>query len=145
MKNSNKPRVLHLSLAVVAALIATAVFAWGQTRPMHSPIYNPKTETTFRGVIEKVTEVPGPGRGTGTHLVVKGDKETMEVHVGPTWYLKQKGYFFAKGDQIEVVGSKVHYDGADVIVARKITKGDTTWTLRNEQGFPLWSRQGRRP
>jgi hypothetical protein len=145
MKIMNDPRALRISLTVVAALIATVVLAWGQSRPMHSPIYNPKTETTFTGVIEKVSEVPGPGRGTGTHLVVKGDKETMEVHVGPTWYLNQKGYSFAKDDKIEVVGSKVQYGGTDVIVARKITKGDTTWTLRNEQGIPLWSRQGDRP
>jgi hypothetical protein len=145
MKIMNNARTLRFSLTVVAALIVSAASAWGQGHSTQSPIYNPKTETTFTGVIQKVTEVPGPGRGTGTHIVVKGDNETMEVHVGPTWYLEQKNYSFAKGDRIEVDGSKVQYAGADVIIARQIRKGDATWTFRNEQGIPLWSRQGRQP
>jgi hypothetical protein len=108
-------------------------------------MYDAKTETTFAGAIQEVKEVPGTRRGTGTHLIVKGETETQEIHVGPTWYLNQQKYSFAKGDQIEVLGSKVKYQGADIIVARQIKKGGSTWTLRNEQGIPLWSRQGPRP
>lgn len=76
----------------------------------------------------------------GTHLVVKFDAETLPVHVGPSAYVEQKGFSFAQGDQIEVTGSKIKFEGNDVIVAREIKKGDMVLTLRNKQGIPAWSR-----
>ncbi|MGB9467622.1 MAG: hypothetical protein WBR10_21110 [Candidatus Acidiferrum sp.] len=136
------PKPLLLA-TVLAALSAISTF--GQASPGPGPvksttIYDPKTETTVTGVIQEVKEVPGAGRSTGTHLVVKAGEEVDDIHVGPTWYLKQQNYEFAKGDQIEVIGSKVKYQGADVIVARQIKKGGSSWTLRNARGIPVWSR-----
>jgi hypothetical protein len=49
---------------------------------------------------------------------------------------------FAKGDNIEVTGAKVKYEGADAVLAREVKKGDKTLTLRNAAGIPQWS-QGR--
>lgn len=121
----------------------SAIVAFGQPsqgRGTGAPSYDLKTEITVTGVIQEVKEVPGPGRATGTHLVVKTGDELEDIRVGPTWYLKQQNYAFVKGDQIEVVGSKVKYQGAAAIVARQIKKGDNTWTLRDERGIPLWSR-----
>ena len=40
----------------------------------------------------------GKGRGTGTHLVFKTERETLDVHVGPTRWLADRKYGFAKGD-----------------------------------------------
>jgi len=103
-------------------------------------MYDPKTETTFKAVVQEVKEVPGPGRGTGTHLTVKSGDDVYDVHIGPTWYLRQQNYAFAKGDHVEVTGSKVKYQEADAIIARQIKKDGGTWTLRDAQGVPLWSR-----
>jgi len=105
-----------------------------------SRMYDPKTETTFKAVVQEVKEVPGPGRGTGTHLTVKSGDDVYDVHIGPTWYLRQQNYAFAKGDHVEVTGSKVKYQEADAIIARQIKKDGGTWTLRDAQGVPLWSR-----
>lgn len=141
MKPSFDLPKLLLSATVLAAL--SAIFAFGQVSQgpgKGTRIYDPKTETTITGVIQEVKEIPGPGRTTGTHLVVKAETEVVDIHVGPTWYLKQQKYAFAKDDQIEVIGSRVKYQGADVIVARQIKKGDNTWKLRDERGIPLWSR-----
>ncbi len=132
------------SLLVAAGLVALTAFVAearpGQGRSAGTPIYDPKTETTITGVIQEVKEVPGPGRSAGTHLIVKTGSGIHEVHVGPSWYLAQQKYAFAKGDQVEVRGSKVKYHGADAIVARQIKKDSHTWTLRDEQGVPAWSR-----
>lgn len=130
-------------LAVTFMVALSAVVAYGQPRQGRgtgSPTYDPKTETTITGVIQEVKEVSGPGRGTGTHLIVKAGNEVDDIHVGPTWYLKQQKYAFAKDDQIEVIGSKVKYQGADVIIARQVKKAGNTWTLRDAQGIPVWSR-----
>ena len=79
----------------------------------------------------------------GTHLVVKTDKEAVAVHVGPTAYLADKGITLAKGDRLEILGSRVTVDKEAVLIARQIKKGDKTWTLRDASGRPLWSGRGR--
>lgn len=137
-----KSLLLAIGFAVVGAI---SVFGQASQGPGgQTTMYDAKTETTITGVIQVVKEVAGPGRSTGTHLVVKAGDEVENIHVGPTWYLKEKNYAFAKGDQIEVIGSKVRFQGADVIVARQIKKGESTWTLRDERGIPLWSRRKNR-
>jgi hypothetical protein len=108
-------------------------------------MYDVKTETTIKGIVQSVEAVTGKGgRGRyapgGTHLVVTTDEvEALEVHVGPTAYLTEKGIALATGDALEIVGSRVTIDKEAVIIARQIKKGDKTWTLRDATGRPLWS------
>jgi hypothetical protein len=42
--------------------------------------------------------------------MVKTDKETLAVHVGPTAYLAEKGVTLAKGDTHEILGLGVTID-----------------------------------
>jgi hypothetical protein len=103
-------------------------------------MYDTATETTVKGTVEEVKQVSGPRGGPGgTHLILKTDKETLEVHLGPTTFLEKEKFTFAKGDQIEVTGSKVKIGAADALLAREVKKGDKTLTLRNAQGVPVWS------
>ena len=74
---------------------------------------------------------------------MKTEKEALEVHVGPTAYLAEKGITFAKGDTVEILGSRVTIDKEAFLIARQIKKGDKTWTLRDASGRPLWSGRGR--
>jgi hypothetical protein len=48
------------------------------------------------------------------------------------------GATFKPEDKIEVTGSKVKQDGADLILAREVVKGDDTLTLRFKDGKPAW-------
>ena len=131
---------LCLALVVVLALPLAAQMHQGQNGG--APRYDPKTEITVSGTIEEVKQLPSPGRGgEGTHLMVKTDKETFDVHVGPAWFLKDHNYSFAKGDHVEVIGSKVQFAGSDALIAREIKKGSETITLRDIQGIPAWSRR----
>lgn len=41
---------------------------------------------------------------------MKTEKETLEVHVGPTGYLTEKGGTLVKGDTLEILGSRVTID-----------------------------------
>jgi hypothetical protein len=76
--------------------------------------------------------------------MIKAAQGSLEVHLGPTSYLEKQQFAFAKGDQIEVIGSKVKIESADVVIAREVKKGGKTLTLRNAQGVPAWSKGGRR-
>jgi membrane protein implicated in regulation of membrane protease activity len=134
-------------------IVFTAVFAmtvWAAMPGMaqmrrQSPMYNPATEATVKGSVAEVIQVKGPGRWGGTHLTLKTDKESIDVHVGPSWYLAQNKISFAKGDQVEVTGSRVKFGDKDALIAREIKKGSETFTLRNSQGIPAWSRGRRGP
>jgi hypothetical protein len=112
------------------------------------PMYDVKTETTMRGTVESLETVAGMGgRGHrsmgGTHLVLKTEKDAVGVHVGPTAYLAEKGIALATGDVLEITGSRLSIDGEPVLIAKQITKGNATWTLRDASGRPVWSGRGR--
>ena len=133
MKKSVYGMLTVLLLAGMCA--AQARFTGGRG----SSNYDPKTETTVSGVVDEVQTLPGKGANTGTHLVVKSEKGMVEVHVGPTAYLSSKGFSFAKGDSVEVLGSKVVLDGKDALIAREVKSSGKTLTLRNAAGKPMWS------
>jgi hypothetical protein len=145
--------VVRLSILGTAALVlggaVSVVLAQTGTGRQGSPMYDVKTETTIKGTVESVELIAGGGGGRGaaaggTHLVLKTETGTLGVHVGPTAYLQEKGITLAKGDVLEVFGSRVTIDGQAVVIARQIKKGDSTWTLRDAAGRPLWSRRGGR-
>jgi hypothetical protein len=75
--------------------------------------------------------------------VLKTEKEALEVHLGPAAYLAERAIVIAKGDALEVLGSRVSIGQEPVLLARQIKKGEATWRLRDTSGRPLWSRGGR--
>jgi len=137
--------VWHIAVAAMI-LMGVALPSLAQTAaPRKSaPMYDPATEVTMKGTVEAVKQLAGPRGWAGTHLSLKTDAETLDVHVGPSWFLTQSKISFAKGDQIEVTGSKVKFENSDALIAREIKKGDKTITLRNAQGIPAWSGGHRR-
>ena len=131
-----------------AALVSPTAAQSPQATPQGSRIYDVKTETSITGTVERVENITGAGgRGRqgmgGTHLAVKTKNDTLNVHVGPTAYLAEKGITLAKGDRLEILGSRVTVDNETFLIARQIKKGDSTWTLRDASGRPAWSGRGR--
>lgn len=106
--------------------------------------YDPKTETTVTGTVEQVKQVTGRHGWNGTHLTLKTESETLDVHVGPEKYIASQGFSLAAGDEIEVLGSKVTVGDGEAVIARQIKKGDKTLVLRNASGVPHWAGGHRR-
>ncbi len=135
-----------IKIAIVGAVVvglSTLAYGQGGRRGRN---YNPATETTVNGTVDEVKHLPSPGRGGGgVHLVLNAPSGPIDVHVGPAWFAAEKGFAFARGDALTVLGSKVTMGGADVLIARQITKGDQVLTLRDAQGFPLWSGRAKTP
>lgn len=131
--------------ALAIFLFAFLAMAQNQTAPgrgMGFGPYNASSETTVTGTIQAVQVHPGRRAGTGTHLLIKTKDATLDVHVGPTWYLEKQGISFKEGETVEVTGSLVQTK--DAILAKSIKKGDSTVTLRDASGRPLWAGRGRR-
>jgi DNA/RNA endonuclease YhcR with UshA esterase domain len=120
------------------ALLALASFpAWGQAAGKTGPKYDVGNEVKIKGVVEEIREVPGAFEGI--RLVVKTDTKTVVVHVAPGDFLKEMETTFNKGDQVEVVGAKAPDAPEEEILAREITIGNNTLTLRDNKGIPIWA------
>jgi hypothetical protein len=100
--------------------------------------YDRATVETIKGT---VVDVKTYDRG-GIHVSLKADKGSVDVYVGPAYYLEKK-IKIARGDVISVTGSRVTYDGAAAIIAREVEKGGVTVQLRKDDGTPLWAGHGR--
>ena len=129
------------SAGILLALAAPVVIAQDPGPGRRQRLYDPNTEVTVSGTVQDVQQHTGRrGRWTGTHLVLNADSGVFDVHVGPTSYLTQKQFSFAKGDTIKVLGSKVQVGNKEALLAREITKDGKVLTLRDAQGVPQWSR-----
>jgi len=124
-----------LLVTVVAGLALSA--AWAQNASKTGPKYDTKNEVKIKGAIVEMREIPGPFEGT--HLVVKTDTKTVLVHVAPSSFLKEIDASFKVGDQVEVVGCKAPDAPEEEILAREITVGQNTTTLRDDKGIPVWA------
>lgn len=112
---------------------------WGMGST-YTRLYNPKTIETITGEVVSVDRItPMKGMSYGVHLMVKTDKETMSVQLGPEWYIGNQDVKIEPGDKVEVTGSRVTFQGKPAIIAGQVKKGDEVLNLRNEAGFPAWS------
>lgn len=103
------------------------------------PRYDVATEGTFKGTVEAVREVDHAGfRGKGFHATFRAEQGTFDVHFGPVAFLNKEKLEIVKGDQLEVVGSRVRDAEGESVIARTVKKRDTTVTLRDASGIPMW-------
>jgi hypothetical protein len=127
----------YKALILLCLLLLTAVAA-AQKPPAVK--YDPATETTLKGVVDDVKEVPNSYAGeTGLHLMLKTEAGILEVQVAPVSFLKAMEITFAKGDELKIVGSKVTKDGNALVLARDITRGSNELVMRDKQGDPVWT------
>ncbi len=146
----NKKRIGTILTALLMVICATTVFAspwkggqgsggWGMGGA-YQRMYNPATIETISGKVTSVDRItPMKGMGTGIHLQLKTDKETISVHLGPAWYIERLDARIEKGDSIEVKGSRVTVAEKTVIIAEEVKKGDALLKLRDDSGIPAWS------
>lgn len=142
-------RFISLLVAVSMFLTASLAFAawkgfrgsggWGMGT-QYQRMYDPKTVETISGTIESIDKItPMKGMYYGIHLLLKTDKETIPVHLGPGWYIERLDTKIEKGDRVQIKGSKVTMMGKPAIIAAEVKKGDSVLKLRDENGTPVWA------
>jgi hypothetical protein len=103
-------------------------------------LYDSKTVVTLHGTVQRVEKVvPLKGMGSGVHLILKTDKETIPVQMGPVWFVEKQPLHIMTNDVVDVTGSRVSCDGKPVIMAATIKKGDQTVKFRELKGTPAWT------
>lgn len=143
-------KTADLMILVAFVLIASVAFAapwqgwrgsggWGMGSS-YQRMYNAATVETISGTVEAVDRTkPMRGMNEGIHLMLKTSKETIPVHLGPSWFIERLDTKIEKGDKIEVKGSRVTIAGKAAIIAAEVRKGDSVLKLRDEAGIPAWS------
>jgi hypothetical protein len=150
-----KSVILLAVVFILSSFLANETFAqrgmkyrgsggWGMGTS-YGKMYNPKTVETISGEVLSVDKIiPIKRMSYGIHLMVKTDKETISVHLGPGWYIENQDIKIEPKEKIEVKGSRITFEGKPVIIAAEIKKGNEILKLRDENGFPVWSGWRRR-
>ena len=143
---SRKTATIIMGITVGAFVVALPALSQGPARQGRARHYNPATEVRETGTVESVREVSGYRGWPGTHILLKTDKEDLDVHLGPTAFMSQSGFTFAKGDRIEVLGSRVRVGARGALrvkgmvdrmdLAREVQKDGKTLVLRDANGIP---------
>lgn len=135
-----------LFLCVAPLLVALAASSdQKDAAPAAEPRYDTATNVDLMVVVAEVKDVAVGNPLSGMHLIVrpesaKANSETTDVYLAPDDYLKDFGCKFAKGDRIQVKGSKVKFNGGPAVLAREVRLEATTVYLRDEHGVPYWNR-----
>jgi hypothetical protein len=104
-----------------------------------APVYNPFKEVRVAAVVAGIQEAPANSPLPGVHLTTQTD---VDVYLGPSKFLEKFKTDIPIGAGIEVTGSTVKMGDSEVFLAREVTKGNTTITLRDELGAPVWEHWG---
>jgi hypothetical protein len=128
-----KTTKIFLLLGLAGLLVSTA---WAEYQ------YYPSTVETITGDV--IDDQTGSifhflGLAKDMKIVVKTNKETLEVLLGPKSFLDTQNLKVVKSDRIKVTGSRVILDDAPTIIAAEITRGDQVLKLRDKEGAPLWA------
>ncbi|NPV04131.1 MAG: DNA-binding protein [Syntrophaceae bacterium] len=144
--------VLLAAVLVVGLTAATASSApwkgyrgsggWGTGTP-YNQMYNPANVETLSGEVVSIDKtVPMKRMDYGVALVVKTEKETIPVHLGPGWFIERIEKPFAVGDKVEVKGVRGTFLGKPAIMAAEVKRGADVLVLRDANGVPAWAGWG---
>ena len=129
---------VHRRVVQFASIALVATCAFSQAPPK----YDPATETAVKGTVQELKLVPPTGAKSIAYLMTKTgpdkEKDTVQIFLCPKSFLDQMGITFKADEAIQVTGSKVKQDGADLILAREMLKGGETLTFRFPDGKPAW-------
>ncbi len=127
-------------LALVLALLSGR--SLGAIPMQAEPRYEPATVIDVMGTVEEVRDVTDPALIAGIHVTLHTDNESLHVYLSPSDFMHEFGFAIAKGDRVQVVGSKVKYGLAVLLLAREVRRYEATLYLRDKKGRPFWKDGG---
>ena len=116
------------------AIVLVAAYACAQSPPK----YDLASETKVKGVVQELKFVPPTGAKQMAYLVLKSGQASVDIFLGPKSFLDDMGIVFKPADEVQVTGSKVKQENADLILAREVSKSGDNLTLRFADGKPAW-------
>ncbi len=107
--------------------------------------YDTRNVVAFNGAVTAVHGVTHRGTGPEVHLTIKTDNGTVDVRLGPVWYVDQQGIHIKAGDRVAIVGSRISIDHRPGVLAAEVRKGGDMLELRDvTTGAPRWQARAAR-
>jgi hypothetical protein len=133
-------RALIGLFALLLSGAAITLVSQEKSSPTHANYtYAPTSEQTMRGWVVETRDFQCPVTGTvGSHITVKNETGSIEVHLAPASFMKQYEINIRKGDNVTVVGSKIMFEGKGALIAKSVAIGNETYNFRDQSGRPLW-------
>jgi hypothetical protein len=99
-----------------------------------------KLEVIQGEVISRELVTSMRGRNNGVHLIISTKEGAVRVIFGPDKFLSTQPVSIELGDDVEVTGALITYQGEAALLAFQVSVEYETLYLRNENGIPLWRR-----
>ena len=139
--------VLRARLVCLACILTWCVTTLGvvvnavvSTAPQENePTYKVDSEVTITGTVTRLFTRTGRRGTPRSRATLKlADGTAMDIHIGPSKYVVDKGMALKVGDAVTVIGSRVVEEGAPLVVVRRITRGKQVLDMRKPDGRRLW-------
>jgi hypothetical protein len=119
-------------------VVPLGAYAASATHPGHGfgPVYDAAHEITVNGTIEAVVTKHTVGSPAGMHLMVAGPNGLTDTHVG-SFLSKNTKAALVVGMPVKIVGATAMLHGKSYLLARQLTVGEKTVTVRSERGVML--------
>lgn len=146
---SMSSRSLATLTRMIAGLLTGLLFAFlavplgAQTVPESraargfGPGYDAAHETTLNGAIQEVVTQHAIGSPAGMHLLVAGPSGVVDAHLGSR-LSKETAEALHVGTPVRIVGATVLLHGKEYFLARQLTFGGHTVTIRTSNGLPVY-------
>ena len=132
-------RALIGLFALLLSGAAITLVSQEKSSPHANYTYAPTSEQTMRGWVVETRDFQCPVTGTvGSHITVKSETGSIEVHLAPASFMKQYEINIRKGDNVTVVGSRIMFEGKGALIAKSVAIGNETYNFRDQSGRPLW-------
>ena len=142
MRRGFAPEFLRSAIFLFSLLVIAAPAALGQapsranTSTVAPGMYDLTGETQLSGTITEVSTKAKPGLPLGLHVMISTAQGAIYVHLGPYFSRIAAQDGLVAGATIQVTGAVSHFQAGDVFLARTVTVGSRTITVRNKNGFP---------
>jgi len=97
---------------------------------------------TLKGKVVSVDSVGGFGRWPMKALKVESEGKTINILLGPEFYLDTQKFSPKAGEEVTALASRAAIRGDVTHIAKSVTVDGKTTALRDEAGFPVWRGAG---
>ncbi|HWW15610.1 MAG TPA: hypothetical protein VN310_13185 [Candidatus Dormibacteraeota bacterium] len=132
-----------LIFAILAVPLGAQPASEARTGSGIGPVYDAAHEITVNGTIQTVVIKHTKGSPAGMHLMVMGPEGVVDAHVGP-FLSKANREALQEGAPVRIVGAMSSQHGKSYLLARELTVGNRTITVRSEHGLLAPMPTGRR-
>jgi hypothetical protein len=145
-----KKRLLIL-LSILILCLALTGESWGQTDSGDvkgggpGNLYDLQSVVTVAGtVVSKTPPQVKQGLPYLVYLILKNAEGKITIFLGPSLYIDKLPVQIQVLDRIQVIGSRITWEGSPVILAAEVKRGQDILKLRDRKGVPVWSGKGDR-